>query len=359
MVNKKINSLQFGIIIFFFIFASQIGIGINFITYQTGKDAVISVILSYIIGFIPLIIFIYLFNHKKNIIELINNVFGKFFGRIINYILLIPILVICACYLNSISNFLVSQFLTETPVYIIYISISIVIIYAVYKGIESVSRTALVLSVVSFLFLFISVIGLIPCVKLDNFLPILENGIGSDISYSVLFVLSSIIPCFILLFLSKDNINDKKNITKSVIISYSLGMFVALIGSFFTIGTLGVYLTKIYQYPEYMMLKKISFFNFFNRIENLIAIQWLYLNLLVIVMSIFYVKKLTKRNDKNVCISFISMIIIFLFCKFVFKNNTIFVNFTQNIYPYFNLGYFIIMLIISLIIFVKEKKSRN
>lgn len=358
MIDRKINSLQFGVIIFFFIFASQIGIGINFITYEVGKDAIFSVILAYIIGFIPLFIFMYLFNHNDNIIDLINKIFGKVFGNIINYILLIPITVICACYLNSICNFLVSQFLTETPVYIIYVCISVVIIYAVYKGYEVVSRTALILSSITLLFLLVSVIGLIPCVRIDNFLPIFESGTKNIFISSLLFVLSSVIPCFLLLFLSSDNISDKKKINKSIIISYSFGMITAFIGSFFTIGTLGVYLTRIYQYPEYMMLKKISLFNFFDRIENLIAIQWLYLNLLVVVISIFYVRKLTKIKDKGVGISFVWLVMIFLFCKIFFKNNTIFVNFSQKVYPYFNLGYFIIILVISIIVYIKEKPHK-
>ena len=109
MKNNKINSLQLGVIIFFFLFASLVGIGINSVTSLAGRDSFISIIIAYIIGLIPLIIFIYLFHQDKNIIELINNTFGKTIGMIINIILLIPIIIISACSLNSISNFLVSQ----------------------------------------------------------------------------------------------------------------------------------------------------------------------------------------------------------------------------------------------------------
>ena len=169
MKNNKINSLQLGIIIFFFLFASLVGIGINSVTSLAGRDSFISIIIAYIIGLIPLIIFIYLFHQDKNIIELINNTFGKTIGMIINIILLIPIIIISACSLNSISNFLVSQFLSDTPIYIIYIAISIVILYGVYKGFEAVSRTALMLSIISILFLIISIIGWIPNIEIDNF----------------------------------------------------------------------------------------------------------------------------------------------------------------------------------------------
>lgn len=359
MKNNKINSLQLGIIIFFFIFASLIGIGINIITSLSGKDSFISIIIAYIIGFIPLGIFIYLFNQDKNIIELINNTFGKIIGMIINIIILIPILIISACSLNSISNFLVSQFLSDTPIYIIYIAISIVILYGVYKGFEVVSRTALVLSIISILFLIISIIGLIPNIKIDNFLPLLEHGIKKDIFASLIFIISNITPLYILLFISKENIVDKQKLNKSIIISYTSGMLVTLIGITLTIGTLGLNLTNMYHYPEYMMLKKISFFNFFNRIENLISIQWLYLNLLVAVISIFYIKTAIKKENSKFIVPLISIILIFLFCILSFKNNTIFINFSKNTYPYINLCYFILILTIAIITCIKNKRKKD
>lgn len=359
MTNKKINSLQFGVLIFFFILASQIGIGINSITAQAGKDSIISIIFSYILGFIPLSIFIYLFKQDNNIIDLINNTFGKKIGTIINLLLLIPILIISANTLNSISNFLISQFLTKTPISIIYIAITLVILYAVYKGIEVVSRTAILLSIITILFLSISIIGLIPSIKIDNFFPLFENGITKDINASLTFCLTNITPLFILLFLEKDNITNKNKIKKSIIISYSLGILTTLICTTLTIGTLGIYLTKIYQYPEYMMLKKISFFNFFNRVENLISIQWLHLNLLITVMAIFYTKKAIKKENSKIIVPIIVMILIFIFSKLVFKNNTIFTSFNTKIYPYINLGYFIILALLALIIFIKEKKAHK
>ena len=358
MKNNKINSLQLGVIIFFFLFASLVGTEINSVTSLAGRDSFISIIIAYIIGLIPLIIFIYLFHQDKNIIELINNTFGKTIGMIINIILLIPIIIISACSLNSISNFLVSQFLSDTPNYIIYIAISIVILYGVYKGFETVSRTALMLSIISILFLIISIIGLIPNIEIDNFLPLFEHGIKKDIYASLIFVISNITPLYILLFISKENITNKEKINKSIIISYTFGILVAFTEMILTVGTLGLHLTNIYQYPEYIILKKISFFNFFNRIENLISIQWLYLNLLIAAISIFYIKSAIKKEKSKFIVPLISIILMFMFCVLAFKNNTIFINFSKNIYPYINLGYFIIVLIIAIITYIKQKRKK-
>ena len=125
-----------------------------------------------------------------------------------------------------------------------------------------------------------------------------------------------------------------------------------------TVGTLGLHLTNIYQYPEYMMLKKISFFNFFNRIENLISIQWLYLNLLIATISIFYIKSVIKKEKSKFIVPLISITSMFMFCILAFKNNTIFINFFKNIYPYINLGYFITILIIAIITYIKQRRKK-
>lgn len=356
----KINSLQFGTIIFFFIFASLIGISVNNTAFYASRDAVISVILSYVIGFIPIIIFLYLFKQDKNIIELINYTFGKRFGLVINIILVIPIIVISGVVISTISNFLVSQFLADTPIYVIYLCMFVVIIYAVYSGIEAISRTALVLSSLVTLYFIISVLGISSNIKIDNFLPLFEHGIVPDIKASIFFVLTDIIPIFIMLCISKKNIRDKENVNKSIIISYSIGMFVSLASMIMTIGSLGIYLTNIYEYPEYMMLKKISFFNFLNRIENLISIHWLFLSLLIVTISVYYVNRLIKIKKKknSIVVSFLTLIVIYAFCIVTFKNNTMLVSFTKYIYPYVNLGYFVILLVISVIYYFKSRKVK-
>lgn len=341
-------------------FSILLGVGINNISFYASRDAFISVIISYVVGFIPLGIFIYLFNQDKNIIELINSTFGRVFGTIINILLLIPIIIISCLSISTICSFLVSQFLSSTPIYVIYFAIFSVIFYGVYNGIEAISRTALILLFVVILLLFISIAGNIPNVNLDNFLPLFEHGILVDAKAGIIFSLTDIIPIFILLSLCKENISDKRNLKKSIIISYSFGILVSFILVIMTIGTLGIYLTNIYQYPEYMMLKKITFFNFLNRLENFISIQWLFLTPVVGMMSVFYVTRFAKVKTKKgtVVVSLITLLVIFLFCILTFKNNTMLVEFSKHIYPYINLSYFIIVCIVSVGVLFKKKRLK-
>ena len=102
MKSWKINSLQFSIFIWYFITSSLIGIGVNLITSIAEKDSYISIIISYIIGFIPILLFIYLFNKKIIITELTIKLFGKTIGTIINIITSLLLLLISSIYLVSL-----------------------------------------------------------------------------------------------------------------------------------------------------------------------------------------------------------------------------------------------------------------
>ena len=359
MKNWKINSLQFGTLVSFTILSTLIGIGFNNVTKIAKVDSYISIILGYVIGFIPILFFLYLFNQEKNLNELITDIFGKILGKIVNFLLLIPISVIGICSVYSICNFMVSQFLADTPIIILYVVPSIVILYGLVKGIESISRTSLILYVIALVLVIITVIGLAPQVEVDNFKPILENGISNPLKGSFLFVLSDIIPVFIVLSISKKNIIDKEKTTKSIIIFYSLAILIIFLNIAMTIGTLGIHLTDMYQYPEYLVLKQISFFNFLDRIENFVTIQWIFRTFILISLVVYYIKNTIKRDSDSKLLPESILAIIIILDLVVFKNNTMFTNFVSKIYPYSNLFLFVMIIIISIMVFIKNKKLFN
>lgn len=358
MKKWKINSLQFGTFISFTILSTLIGIGINNVTKIAKVDSYLSIAFAYILGFIPILFFIYLFNQEKSLYELTIDTFGKVIGTMINYIMLIPIGVIAICSVYSISNFMVSQFLSDTPIIIIYIVLSIVILYGIIKGIETISRTSLILFVITLILFSVAIIGLVPQIEIDNFKPFLEHGITKPIYGSIFFTLSDIVPIFIVLTISKNNIIDKEKTTKSIIFFYTIPVILSLINTTMTIGTLGIHLTEMYQYPEYMVLKKISFFNFLDRIENFVTIQWIFRTFILVSLIIYHIKNTIKKDTNSKLITILILTTIIILNLTLFKNNTIFSNFASKIYPYNNLALFIIIIIISIAVFIKNKKRR-
>lgn len=359
MKNKTINSLQFGTLFSFTILSTLIGIGFNNVTRIAKVDSYISILLAYIIGFIPILLFIYLFNQEKTITELTKETFGKILGTIINYLLLIPILIIGICSVYSISNFMVSQFLSDTPIIIIYVIPSLVILYGLIKGIETISRTSLILYVIMILLFFIAIFGLAPQIEISNYKPILEHGLINPLKGSLIFVLSDIIPLFVMLSISKKNIINKEKTTKSIIIFYSISILIMFLNIAMTIGTLGIHLTDMYQYPEYMVLKQITLFDFLDRIENFVTIQWVFRTFMLVSMIVYYIQNTIKKDDNSKLLPSIILAIIIILDIIIFKNNTIFTNFALKIYPYTNLFLFILITIISIGVFIKKQRRTN
>ena len=149
-------------------------------------------------------------------------------------------------------------------------------------------------------------------------------------------------------------IKDNKNTNRYLIILYSIAFLFAFLTVFLTLGSLGIYLSKLYQYPEYTFLKKISLFNFLDRVENIIYIKWIFnccvsLSLVIYYIS-FGIKKTSNKIVPSIC--YIIMIIVSLY---IFKNNTIFYNFCLDIFPYINLGLLLIFVIIGINIFIRKR----
>lgn len=359
MKKIRINNLQLGALIYSTISSFLIGLG-TFNSVTICKiDAYISFILQALINFIPLLLLIYIANYEPslNIIEKVNKLFGKYIGFIINSIMFIIISIVTTTYLFSISNFTISQFLSHTPTIYIAIMFAIICIYALSKGIETISRTSLALISLTFILFIFLAFGISNEVKLDNLKPVLEFGIKKPIIAACLNTFIATAPLYTILIIPKNYIKDKTNYPKTIIISYVIGMLFCITLVLMTSAVLGKYLLTTYQYPEYIVLKKITMFNFIDRIENLISVQWIFSIFSTISLLFYYLTNSIKKNDKPKKISiFIITIIAYLSTK-VFKNNTTYNYYITNIYPYILSIATLIIIIIALTILLKKVKQ--
>ena len=61
---KKITNLEFGSIIYFIIRAYFVGVSLNALLFISKQDNWISILFGIIIGIIPLLLYIYIFNYE-------------------------------------------------------------------------------------------------------------------------------------------------------------------------------------------------------------------------------------------------------------------------------------------------------
>lgn len=358
MNNKKISSLEFSILMIFPILSLFSGIGLSNILKAAKIDAYLSIVLTTILGFLILIILKYILDYEEELTLPEKNIklFGKPLGFIINILIDIVLLFAAIVLTYNINNFIVSQFLTETPIFIILTFLGLTALYSISKGIETIARTSIIFFIIITVLTIISTAGIIPYFELSNLKPFLEKGINPSIKAAFSIFIINILPIIGVLIIPKKDIVHKQDLLKKMIIFYLIAMTFLFSATILTIGCLGINLIKIFPHPEYMVLEKISFLGFIDRIENVIYVKWLLNDFICFEVIVYYISNSIKKQDKQKLTPFIIIIIINSLSQLLFKDNTEFEYFIYNIYPFINLTLFILLILITFMIFIKKKR---
>lgn len=361
MINKKISSIQLCSIYILMTIASFTGIGIFSIVKASGIDAYLSVLIAGIIGIVYLLMYFYILDYEPDLQfgEKVNKLFGKKIGFIVNVIISILILTLGINVMFNLTNFIVSQFLPETPNYVVGILFAIITIYANIKGIETIARTSFILSILVLILYITTVFGLSPGFDKSNLMPFLEHGISRPFHGAYYVLTLNLATMFNLLIIPKNQLIDKKNIKKFMSISYVISIIFLFIIVFLTLGNLGIHLASIYQYPEYIVLKRIKIFNFIDRIENIITIQFIFSMFISMCFGVYNVGNILKPHHKSKILTTIITIIILVISLTAFSNNTAFNNYTYHIVPYIRIVFVLAIFFVGLIIFIKKRIEKK
>lgn len=356
-MKEKITNLELTSTMFLLLFSCSLGLAPYITIKIAGIDAYIGVIIGSLLGIIPLLLLLYLFNYEidKPIYEKTKIIFGKILGTIVNILLAILYFAVAVTMLFNMSNFIISQYLTNTPIIIVIIIISLVIFFSLNKGIPAITKTSCIYVIIIIILFILEVVGLIPEVKLDNLKPVLEYGIKSPTAAGILYSLLLTSPIYSLLIIPKKDIENNKKTKKYLFISYTVVVLMIFFISLVTSSCLGKYLLELFQYPAYITLKKISIFGFIDRIENFLSIQWILSSFITITIPIFYI----KGNKNNKILNLIIIALLIIVASTIFKNNTTYNHYLITYYPYVFLILFIIHIIIFLTILIKKCIKRK
>ena len=187
MVDEKINNenqetdnvSSFGYATFFSTITKGFFLGIGtYMMFEISKvDTYISVIIGALTSIITIAILYFIKRHSesKDIIDLNKSLFGNVIGTILNIILCIALLVLIILILQNITQFVKILYMPDTQINYIRILFLIPIAYAASKSIGIIGRISQIVFFVNFVMLFISLIGLIPKINMDNLLPVLND----------------------------------------------------------------------------------------------------------------------------------------------------------------------------------------
>lgn len=307
------KNLSYTSIVYFLLRASFIGISFSILLETSKQDSWIVIILSYIIGIIPLLLVEYIAKYEsdKSFVDKIKIIFPKT-NKIITFIMILGFFGITIINFCNLANLITSQFLSKTPNIVILISFIIPIILLISKDNKIIARVSLILFYVAITLFIICVLGLINKFKISNFQPVMTNPIFPSIFPYMGF---HIMPLFLILFFPNDEIIP--SLKKGYLIS-AITLFLTFIT---IIGILGVELCLIYQYPEFHILKRSYEGLLTVRLENIFAVQCIFDIFIFCVVSLKNCNHLLNihKGYKQTLLS----IILVILCYYLFQINNI------------------------------------
>ncbi|PEJ48205.1 spore gernimation protein [Bacillus sp. AFS002410] len=269
-MNRKIKISGFQLLCMIFMF--ELGGQIPIEVYKRAKqDTWISLILGLVIGCLLFYVLIKLnsFFPEISFLKYIQLILGKYLGKVMALIYIIYFIYYAALLLRNCEDLLVITLYNNSSLISIGILMMFLIMYALYKGLETFARANEFMFFVS-MFLIILFFGfelISKIINLNNLRPVLENGwkpvlkatpIMASSPFGEIFVFTMILP----------NLNNQNKAMKVGISSLLVFGFIGIILSILNIAILGVSEIERSIYPFLTAVGYINIADFIQRLDT-------------------------------------------------------------------------------------------
>ncbi|WP_008827125.1 GerAB/ArcD/ProY family transporter [Haloplasma contractile] len=338
--------------------SSVLGVGMG-----AKQDAWITSLLGMVSGLILFLVYSYIFSkypddHFGKVLE---KIFGKLIGKILSFIYVVHFIVFGTLVIRDIGEMVVLYVLPATPIYISHLLAMLVISYAVYLGIEVMARfnesIFFITLIIWFSFIILPLASGI--VKIENMLPVLENGwapvlkttypLTTAFPFSELFIFMMIFP----------HLNKKKKVVGTGLKAiFILGLLLTVI-NLINITSLGPYMAEKAMFPTLVTFRLISIGEAIQRVDSLAVILLMVGGGVKIAMYLYGVTVLLDGifETKNYRQYIIPSLIAISFLTFMLADNlTRHIHLGLKIVPYYlNLPLEMIApIVVSIIIFIMQ-----
>ena len=299
---KKVDNLLFSSSAFLLPFSLFIGLGVTRIINTARTDSWISIVLGTFIGL--------LFN-------IIIKKLPKRDNKITTYLANTALLLLG---ITVITKLVSSVYLDKTGNVVVMIPFLILILYSGLKNRYSLMKVVSILNIIYLFMIVFAFASLIPTTNLDYFKPIGISTPSRIVLGALEYALYSTTP-FIVLPEFQEKYNYK---------TYLLSSLFLLIICILIIGNLGIELSTVYRYPEYMLFKNIALLDFIENIENVLFFVWI-INIYTLTShTSLNIKEIVKEKGLVFTLLFLS-IIINMFIVNTYKSPIIFLNYLDYI----------------------------
>ncbi|SIQ06041.1 spore germination protein KB [Peribacillus simplex] len=364
--TEKISAHQYRTLVIFFTIGTTIITVPTTMAAEAKQDGWIGAVLGVAVGLI--IIWFYsklgLLFPEKTFVEMHENLFGKWIGKMISLFFLSMSFLYGSELLFYVGKFISIQFFPEIPIAAINISMATIVIMSVRLGLETFTRSAEIFIVFFFILFIILTVFIAPQINLENLQPVFEVETKPLLRAVFFFVEFSTVTSVALLMIFPAFVNQPKAASKSFMIGYLIGGLVMIIVIFLTISVLGAESTARHNYPTYTLARKINIGNFVQRIEAVLAIMWIlsiYMKMTIylyaVVIGIAQILNLKNHRPLIVPLGGISVLLSLVMFSNVIEQQT----WDQEIAVFFSytVGFLLPLIMLCIAVFRKMVKVQN
>lgn len=282
----------------------------------------------------------------KNLMSMLDSVFGKVFGKICGVLFLLYFLYVGSISLAIHHSFVELELLNKTPAMVVVILVLTALVYAVYSGIEVLARCGQMLLIICVLLFLVTFLLLFNEYNFSNLLPLftvptLQLLWSAQSTASFPF---GEIVCFLMITDAVGKSSNSRKPRRLFLISLAISAVLLLCMCFRNIGVLGK-LDQILIFPGFYLGRILHISESFTRMEiitivNFIVLSFWKISLLLYVLSLGVSQLCNLRKHQRLIIP------LALLMGFMALNN--FQNMSQKI-TFLRFYYPIIALIFQLI----------
>lgn len=245
-------------------------------TAEAHQDAWIAALFSIPPGIALVFLFVTVanINPDKNIIEISQQVLGKWLGRAVGGYYLFFFIIAASTYVREIEDFMCTQIYEGTPGGVIRFMSIVLLVYGLRLGLETVGRAAQVFFPLFALFLVALMVLLFPQVRLDRVYPMLTTPLP-DMLHSIMIGVFYPFGEICVFFMVYPYTRKNSKINRDIFIALCIGSVGLNLILFLSLTVLGVYFSEHNFYAAYTLAQKINIANFLQRLEALMATAWI------------------------------------------------------------------------------------
>ena len=271
MLEKgKISNSQFVYLMTMFLLGTAMLIVPTIVAEHAVQNAWLSVLLGIAIGVVCCILYANLAARYPDLTlaEYSEKILGKWLGKMVSLLFFLYLLVLTSGLLRIAADFILTHILPETPIQAIEFLFLVTVIMGVRLGLEPFARTAEMLFPYIILFILTLTFLLLDEVKMENLLPILEDGINPVLRGAFRTLGSPFLDIVVFLMIAP-YVTDPKKVKKNMFSAFLIGGTILTLVTLLCLSIMGPELTTRLNFPVYVLAQKVEVGNFLERIEVL------------------------------------------------------------------------------------------